>query len=58
MMLILLLLSVDEGRGKNYYGNLLDSGYVFGGGPDGIMKKATHKNGNVTNVLIEKLDAR
>ncbi len=55
---IVIVDSVDEGRGKNYYGNLLNSGYVFGGEtPDGIMKKPKHTNNNSTNVLIEQLRA-
>jgi hypothetical protein len=55
---IVIVDSVDEGRGKNYYGNLLNSGYVFSGEtPDGIMKKSKHTNENVTNVLIEQLRA-
>ena len=55
---IVIVDSVDEGRGKNYYGNLLNSGYRFDGQTaDGIMKKAKHTNNNVTNVLIEQLRA-
>lgn len=55
---IVIVDSVDEGRGKNYYGNLLNSGYIFSGEtPDGIMKKSDHTNKNVTNVLIEQLRA-
>lgn len=55
---IVIVDSVDEGRGKNYYGNLLKSGYVFGGEtPEGIMKKTKHTNNNSTNVLIEQLRA-
>ena len=55
---IVIVDSVDEGRGKNYYGNLLNSGYVFGGQtPEGIMKKPKHTNNNFTNVLIQQLRA-
>jgi len=55
---IVIVDSTTAGRGKNYYGNLLNSGYVFGGeSPDGIMKKPKHTNKSVTNVLIEQLDA-
>ena len=55
---IVIVDSVDEGRGKNYYGNLLNSGYKFDGATqDGILKKPNHTNGNPTSLIIEQLMA-
>ena len=49
---IVIIDTVEEGRGKSYYGDLLNYGYHFSGaGKEGIKKRQS------SSVLIEQLDS-